>query len=253
MISTFFQLRPKLSYDIFHHKGATQPVAPDMLFSCREGHKDRRGKMPLWVRKGYASIKAVNVLGIFPQLQTSWKISSGSVLWPWIGSSGIGLSSLVLTTFIHLSSMAPSTSSQTPGVYRSEPQGSRTGCRYRVHNGQFITRSNTTTDKHSHSHPRSIYKQHREIEPTCQDSCCEVKIPRTLLVCRPPAWMTEPFSTNPVQEHLDYSLATIQSMRTYYACLEVRNLSTLMSSRCTQYCVKHCKLVMSWFRVCIAS
>lgn len=31
--STFFQLRPKLSYDIFHQKGTALPVAPNMLFS----------------------------------------------------------------------------------------------------------------------------------------------------------------------------------------------------------------------------
>lgn len=29
--ATFFQLRPKLPYDIFHQEGATLPVAPDML------------------------------------------------------------------------------------------------------------------------------------------------------------------------------------------------------------------------------
>lgn len=31
--STFFQLRPKLPYDIFHQKGAALPVAPNMLLS----------------------------------------------------------------------------------------------------------------------------------------------------------------------------------------------------------------------------
>lgn len=39
--STFFQLRPKLSYDIFHQKGSALPVASNMLLSCllteREG------------------------------------------------------------------------------------------------------------------------------------------------------------------------------------------------------------------------
>lgn len=42
--STFFQLRPKLSYDIFHQKGAALSVAANMLLSWLLTEREGRGE-----------------------------------------------------------------------------------------------------------------------------------------------------------------------------------------------------------------
>lgn len=48
--STFFQLRPKLSYDIFHQKGAALSVAANMLLSWLLTEREGRGECDAGVK-----------------------------------------------------------------------------------------------------------------------------------------------------------------------------------------------------------
>lgn len=54
--STFFQLRPKLPYDIFHQKGAALPVSPNMLLSWLLTERECSGECDGGVKLCYVKL-----------------------------------------------------------------------------------------------------------------------------------------------------------------------------------------------------